>query len=415
MGMWRRRQRASLCHVLICVCVWMDGRAAAGRGYPATETSLLTPHPGCSPWAAIPSFTPPSCMSIRSFREYWNDNVWERGRGENVSYVLPPRMLHPIQIGTWRGSGEVVLTLSCQPVRTAATTLLVNTSACFGQRSQLTQRPSDSPTTRPTVAPTVAPTKQPSFEPTPSPNPNPSIGPTASPTQPPSMIPTTSVPTAAPTETPTPQPTAQPATSEPSAPPTSTPSWSAPTIRPTFGPTFGPTLAPSRNGVRDGNGLHGASDAATDTTQVHTQVIAAVALCGAVALGAAGLAVLAKRRARRASAEPGSDGSTPLAGVGVDLGGKAANGGAQRTRSQLPRDDGATDVSRQMGLSTPVTLPPEQAVTTAVTAGAGRAQAQVVAIEESGTGKPLALGIVPAFPAPASPTGVGAFGFDSAA
>ena len=341
-------------------------------------------------------------MALRSFREYWNDDMWERGRGENVSYVLPPRMLHPIQVGTWQGAGEVVLTLTCRPVRTAETTLLVNTSACFGQRSRLTQRPSGSPIARPTVAPTAAPTKQPNFAPTLSPTPDPSTGPTASPTEPPSINPTTSMLTAAPTEASTPQPTAKPATSEPSATPTSMPSWSGPTTRPTWQPTLVEPRA--GDGAGDGNSLHATQE----------QVIAA--LCVAVA-GAAALAVLLKRRARRASPEAGCDGSTPLAGVGVDLGDKAAIGGVPRTRSQRRRDDGADEVSRQMGLSTPVTLPPDRVVTTAVDAGAGRAQAraQGVTIEEIGKGKPLALGVAKVFPAPAIPTGVGAFGFDSTA
>ena len=147
------------------------------------------------------------------------------------------------------------------------------------------------------------------------------------------------------------------------------------------------------------------------------QVIALVALCVVVAVGAAGIAALVKRRARRASAEAGCDGSTPLAGVGVGLSSKGANGGVPRTRSQRQRDDGATEASRQMRLSTPVTLPPDRAVMTTMTAAAGRAQPQPqgVAIEESDTGKPLVLGVVPAFPAPVSPPSVVAFGFDSIA
>jgi len=149
-------------------------------------------------------------------------------------------------------------------------------------------------------------------------------------------------------------------------------------------------------------------------------VIAAVALCVVVAVGAAGLAVLVRMRARRASAEAGCDGSTPLAGAGVDLGGAAANGEVPRvtrTQSQRQRDDGATEASRQMRLSTPVTLPPDRAVTTTMTAAAGRVQPrpQGVAIEVSGTGEPLVFGVVPAYPTLASPPGVEAFGFDSTA
>ena len=112
-----------------------------------------------------------------------------------------------------------------------------------------------------------------------------------------------------------------------------------------------------------------------------------------------------------ASTAAGWDGPTVPAGVGLET---MADGGVPRTRSQRQRDDRASQVSRQMRLSTPVTLPPDRAVPTTGDA-ADAARGQGVAIEESGTGRPRTLDIVPVSTAPASTTGAEAFGFDSAA
>ena len=83
-------------------------------------------------------------------RAHWSDSR-SRQLGEYVSYVVAPGD-YPIQLGTFAGSGEVILQLTCTPTNDQPTTLRVNNDQCFGTRSVITAPPS-TPTPPPTPLP----------------------------------------------------------------------------------------------------------------------------------------------------------------------------------------------------------------------------------------------------------------------
>ena len=167
------------------------------------------------------------------------------GRAENISVVLEPAT-HLIQIGTYRGGGQLHLDFACDVTDEAPTELAFNKDLCYdtgeGGRTpdEFTVRPTASPsTTEPTINPSVPPTKNPTAGPTIGPTSLPTMFPTsARPTASPTLLPTTSDPTLSPTL----GPTLQPTTSDPTASPGS----SQPTLAPSVSPqTTEPSSSPA--------------------------------------------------------------------------------------------------------------------------------------------------------------------------
>ena len=175
-----------------------------------------------------------------------------------------------------------------------------------------TEEPTPGPTEEPTPGPTEEPTPGPTEEPTPGPTEEPTPGPTDEPT--PAPTPTVEpTPEPTPTEEPTPEPTDEPTpTEEPTPEPTPTDEPTpepTPTDEPTPGPTPGedntPT-APAPGGSdpaapghgQDGGSSNGGNNGGLAQTGADAQSLIAMAAFATTML-AAGLALVAGRRARR--------------------------------------------------------------------------------------------------------------------
>ena len=119
---------------------------------------LLAPPPQST--RALPPHTPVDTSRVTGdcpSRPHWTDSHSVQ-LGEYVSYVVAPGE-YPIQLGTFTGSGEVILELTCTPTTDQTTVLRVNNNQCFGDRSTITAPPS--PPTPPPSPPTMPPVQLP--------------------------------------------------------------------------------------------------------------------------------------------------------------------------------------------------------------------------------------------------------------